>query len=161
MNQNQPLPPGYIAQWDQNYQRYYFVNTKTGISSWDDPRGPITSYQPTLQANATPPPPYAPTIQNPQYRPANGYPGQYPPQQYAPRPPQSNSIMGIPGGAATAGAAGLALGALGGMFVGENMNRHHHHNGLLGNTLGGNILGGHHGHHGHHHHHHHGHHGFF
>jgi hypothetical protein len=39
MNPNSnSLPPGYIAQWDQNYQRYYFVDTRTGISSWNDPR---------------------------------------------------------------------------------------------------------------------------
>ncbi|KAJ3270357.1 hypothetical protein HDV01_007882 [Terramyces sp. JEL0728] len=110
MNQNhtsQPLPPGYIAQWDQNYQRYYYVNTKTGISSWDDPRAP-QSYQPTLQTNT--PPPYTPTIQNPQYRPANpyGYPAgsqQYPQQ---PPPPQNGAMNGLATGAA-AGAAGLAL----------------------------------------------------
>jgi hypothetical protein len=33
-----PLPQGWIAQFDQNSGRYYFVNTTTNQTTWDDPR---------------------------------------------------------------------------------------------------------------------------
>ncbi|KAI8927242.1 hypothetical protein BC831DRAFT_434979 [Entophlyctis helioformis] len=47
---NRPLPPGWISQWDQTHQRYFFVNTATGVSSWDDPRN-------AMPMSAPPPPP--------------------------------------------------------------------------------------------------------
>jgi hypothetical protein len=37
-----PLPPGWISQWDPRFQRWYFVDTSTGLSTWDDPRFPST-----------------------------------------------------------------------------------------------------------------------
>lgn len=37
-NNNAPLPPGWISQWDPNYSRWYFVDTGTGQSTWNDPR---------------------------------------------------------------------------------------------------------------------------
>lgn len=35
---NAPLPEGYIAQWDPIQKAYYYVDTRTGISTWTDPR---------------------------------------------------------------------------------------------------------------------------
>ncbi|RMZ90334.1 hypothetical protein DV736_g2422, partial [Chaetothyriales sp. CBS 134916] len=35
------LPPGWLAQWDQNSQRYYFVEQATGRTQWDPP---VASY---------------------------------------------------------------------------------------------------------------------
>ncbi|CAB4482255.1 hypothetical protein RhiirA5_465686 [Rhizophagus irregularis] len=32
-----PLPPGFISQYDQNTQRYYYVDTSTGVSQWNHP----------------------------------------------------------------------------------------------------------------------------
>ncbi|ETI29584.1 hypothetical protein G647_02037 [Cladophialophora carrionii CBS 160.54] len=32
-----PLPPGWIAQWDQNSQRYYYVEQATGRTQWEPP----------------------------------------------------------------------------------------------------------------------------
>lgn len=31
------LPPGWIAQWDSNSKKYYFVQLSTGVSQWDVP----------------------------------------------------------------------------------------------------------------------------
>ena len=31
------LPPGWIAQWDGNSRKYYFVQLSTGVSQWDTP----------------------------------------------------------------------------------------------------------------------------
>lgn len=31
------LPPGWIAQWDSNSKKYYYVQLSTGVSQWDVP----------------------------------------------------------------------------------------------------------------------------
>jgi hypothetical protein len=31
------LPAGWIAQWDSNSKKYYFVQLSTGVSQWDTP----------------------------------------------------------------------------------------------------------------------------
>ena len=31
------LPPGWIAQWDANSKKYYFVQLSTGVSQWEVP----------------------------------------------------------------------------------------------------------------------------
>ncbi|KAJ3349382.1 hypothetical protein HDU83_000610 [Entophlyctis luteolus] len=33
----QQLPPGFIAQWSEQYNRHFYVNTATGASQWDIP----------------------------------------------------------------------------------------------------------------------------
>ncbi|CAG8765731.1 1877_t:CDS:2, partial [Ambispora leptoticha] len=38
-----PLPQGWIAKWDPRYQRHYFVEPSKGITTWEDPRGPLSS----------------------------------------------------------------------------------------------------------------------
>ena len=34
-----PMPPGWLAQWDQNSQRWYYVDQSTGRTQWDPPAG--------------------------------------------------------------------------------------------------------------------------
>ena len=63
------LPSGYIAQYDQKYGRYFYVDTLTGKSSWERPNGgngrigshsisrPVGSYNP-LQTSTLPRPLY-------------------------------------------------------------------------------------------------------
>ena len=46
-----PLPPGYSAQFDAVQNRYFFINNKTGQSSWDFPQ--------TLQQEQQQPPSYS------------------------------------------------------------------------------------------------------
>jgi hypothetical protein len=33
------MPPGWLAQWDQNSQRWYYVDQSTGRTQWDPPAG--------------------------------------------------------------------------------------------------------------------------
>jgi len=42
-----PLPPGFISQYDQNTQRYYYVDTSTGVSQWNHPLD-VKPYSPSL-----------------------------------------------------------------------------------------------------------------
>ncbi|KDQ09348.1 hypothetical protein BOTBODRAFT_179058 [Botryobasidium botryosum FD-172 SS1] len=37
MSGQQQLPPGWIAQWDQNHGRYLFIDTATNHSQWEPP----------------------------------------------------------------------------------------------------------------------------
>lgn len=46
-----PLPHGWIAQFDQNSQRWYYVEQATGRTQWDPPQQPHGGY------GAPPPPP--------------------------------------------------------------------------------------------------------
>ncbi|KAJ1565583.1 Annexin A6, partial [Nowakowskiella sp. JEL0078] len=78
MQDNRPFPPGWISQFNAQYNRNFFVNSATGQSTWDDPRGP-----PTVQ-NQYAPPSYAP--------PPNAPPSYSVPQNYS-APPQ----QGYPG----------------------------------------------------------------
>lgn len=38
-----PLPAGWIAQWDGNSKKYYFVQLSTGVSQWDVPTEPAAT----------------------------------------------------------------------------------------------------------------------
>ncbi|KAJ3128784.1 hypothetical protein HK098_003550 [Nowakowskiella sp. JEL0407] len=97
MQDNRPLPPGtllpltllihrnsllsgWITQFNAQYNRNFFVNTVTGQSSWDDPRGP------------PPPVNYAPPPGPPNYAPPPSGP---PPNQYIP-PPQPGQSLPYP-----------------------------------------------------------------
>jgi hypothetical protein len=32
-----PMPPGWVQQWDQNSQRWYYLEQATGRTQWDPP----------------------------------------------------------------------------------------------------------------------------
>ncbi|KAH9843787.1 uncharacterized protein C8Q71DRAFT_730047 [Rhodofomes roseus] len=96
-----PLPPGWISQWDSNYNAWFYVNTQENPprSSWVHPLGPPGSPRPQAgyAPPSGPPPPdnrgYSPGYQGPpapqrydDYRgPSPGYGGQ-PPSNYGPGP---------------------------------------------------------------------------
>ncbi|KAI4270796.1 MAG: hypothetical protein LQ337_006464, partial [Flavoplaca oasis] len=40
------LPPGWIAQWDQNSQRWYYLEQATGRTQWDLPQPSHAGYPP-------------------------------------------------------------------------------------------------------------------
>ena len=48
------MPPGWVQQWDQNSQRWYYVEQATGRTQWDPPSN-------------LPPGPYAPPAPNAPY----------------------------------------------------------------------------------------------
>ncbi|KAJ3066494.1 hypothetical protein HDU98_010177 [Podochytrium sp. JEL0797] len=162
-----PLPPGYTAQWSEQYQRYFYVNTQTGQSQWDMPQpqgGPLSqppgpppaggqldkgmmSSMTSMFAGGKP--------QHPQqqqgYPPQQGFPPQqqgYPPQQGYPaqKPPkQGMSTAMAAGGGLLAGGLGGAL--LGNMMGSHNSSHNNHNQGSYGGGHGG-YGGGHGGGHG-------------
>jgi hypothetical protein len=102
-----PLPPGWVAEWVPQDQRYIFINQRTGEQTWNHPgQGPPSGYGPGY--NSRSPPGYS-----------SGPP---PPQGYEQRPPQG---YGPPGGgqhppkdhSMAYGGLGLAAGLAGGAFM--------------------------------------------
>lgn len=45
------MPPGWVAQWDQNGQRWYYIDQATGRSQWEPP-----AHAPPAQGPYAPPP---------------------------------------------------------------------------------------------------------
>ncbi|KAI8825852.1 uncharacterized protein EV422DRAFT_563681 [Fimicolochytrium jonesii] len=144
MNDSRPLPPGWITQWDANYQRYFFVDTSTGQSSWNDPRGPLPN-APSSQlppaygvgAAAGGPPNYS------QQAPAQNFaptPEQYQSYQQQQQPPQYQQNV-PPGGSDDRGLGKLAMGAAGIYALSSVLKPQHGHSGGglggLGALLGG------------------------
>ncbi|KAI0761750.1 hypothetical protein BC629DRAFT_1597274 [Irpex lacteus] len=78
-----PLPPGWIQQYDRNYNTWFYVNTTTNPpqSSWTHPAGPAPPPPANFAPPAGPPPPNSPYGQQP-YPPQSGYGQSPPPQQY-------------------------------------------------------------------------------
>ncbi|KAL4806530.1 hypothetical protein BDV18DRAFT_117318 [Aspergillus unguis] len=118
-----PLPPGWVAQFDHNSGRWYYIEQATGISRWEPPAH-------TAPYGQYPPP------QVPQYAGAPGYPaqGQDPyHSQYGGAPPGDYSQGQYYGGEKAHGekdkskddkrnmmlaaGGGLAAGALGGALL--------------------------------------------
>ncbi|KAJ1719845.1 hypothetical protein LPJ53_005451 [Coemansia erecta] len=100
------LPPGYVAEWDSRYNRYYFVNLSTKASQWELPSagpggagpdarspGPSMYGSPQPRANQhQSPPPYQAQPQQYGQRPppqhhTTKYYAQPPPQPYYQQPP--------------------------------------------------------------------------
>jgi hypothetical protein len=38
-NPNQGLPPPWVARWDENDQRWFYINEQTGERTWERPGG--------------------------------------------------------------------------------------------------------------------------
>ncbi|EPT03166.1 hypothetical protein FOMPIDRAFT_1035543 [Fomitopsis schrenkii] len=77
-----PLPPGWIAQWDSNYNAWFYVNTQDNPprSSWVHPLGPPGS--PTPQSSYAPPPGPPPPNSRGAYSPGYGGSPAPGPQRY-------------------------------------------------------------------------------
>ncbi|KAJ3027048.1 UNVERIFIED_CONTAM: hypothetical protein HDU68_004584 [Siphonaria sp. JEL0065] len=98
-----PLPPGFIAQWSAQHNRYFFVNQATGQSQWEAP-----AVHGGYQAPPHQPPPQQYGQSQPQY-------GQQP------RPQQQGGLgaLGGLGGLLSGGALGGALGGVLGGLTGQ------------------------------------------
>lgn len=73
--QSPPLPPGWMVQFDQNSQHWYYVDQTTGRTQWDFPQSPPQQYGATPQHSGYHPPP-----------PPADYHAGPPGQHYAPGP---------------------------------------------------------------------------
>ncbi|KAL8768740.1 MAG: hypothetical protein Q9209_005158 [Squamulea sp. 1 TL-2023] len=119
-----PLPPSWIAQWDQNSQRYYYLDQASGHTQWELPQPSYSS---------SPPPGFPPKAAH--GRESHG-------QHGAPGGVYSHETKHVvedthggghketvekkekksgKGGMLAAGAGGLAVGAVGGAMVGHAM----------------------------------------
>ncbi|KAL8974849.1 MAG: hypothetical protein Q9197_000928 [Variospora fuerteventurae] len=119
-----PLPPGWIAQWDANSQRYYFLEQATGRTQWEPPHQIVGSH-------SGPPPFGAPLMGSHGYDQHGPSTGGYYSQEV--RHTVEGSHGGGPkemyvkeekkekkegkGGMLAAGAGGLAVGAVGGAMI--------------------------------------------
>ncbi|KAJ3031476.1 UNVERIFIED_CONTAM: hypothetical protein HDU68_003807 [Siphonaria sp. JEL0065] len=137
------LPPGFVAQWSNQYSRYFYVNTATGQPQWDLPASqfippgppPLGDRQGGSYLGVPPQQQQYPQVATPNIAPGQMRPigGQQPMYQQQQQPviiqqgaPQKQGIS--PALAAGGGAvAGLAVGAVGAMAVSGMMNNHNHH----------------------------------
>ncbi|KAG0055986.1 hypothetical protein BGZ83_006753 [Gryganskiella cystojenkinii] len=106
-----PLPAGWISQYDANHKRYFYVETASGKTQWEDPRA-TAAPPPYSAAPSASPATTAPATEkgfgnmlgaaagayahHPQPQPGYGQPA-YPPSQYPQHPPPA---PGAPYGAA-------------------------------------------------------------
>jgi WW domain len=100
------LPPGWIKQWDQNSQRWYFVEQATGRTQWEPPSVMSQNYG----GQSAYPPPHEGSRD--MYPAPHG--GQYDPHHDSAKKDKGINPMG-------AAAGGLAVGAVGGALVGHAM----------------------------------------
>ncbi|KAL4762090.1 WW domain protein [Aspergillus foveolatus] len=124
-----PLPIGWIQEWEPRARRAFYVETATGRSEWTLPddvsygeasrSGPGEYYAPPPPAPAYPPQEYGAPAYPPQDQ---GYGGEY--QKEEKKHSDTGKIL-------AAGAAGLAIGAVGGAILGheltENSDEEHSH----------------------------------
>ncbi|KAJ1547762.1 Annexin A7 [Nowakowskiella sp. JEL0078] len=79
MQDSRPFPPGWISQFNAQHNRNFYVNTTTGQSTWDDPRGPLAPmHNQYIPPSYAPPPSAPPTYSAPQNYTTpsqQGYPG--------------------------------------------------------------------------------------
>ncbi|KAL9038438.1 MAG: hypothetical protein Q9214_005281, partial [Letrouitia sp. 1 TL-2023] len=113
-----PLPPGWVAQWDQNSQRYYYVEQATGRTQWELPQGG----PPPPGGYGGPAPGYMAQSQYNEYTDDHGEVH----KEYH----QEEKKKSGHGGMLAAGAGGLAVGAIGGALVADALDdsddEHHH-----------------------------------
>ncbi|CAH7685112.1 hypothetical protein PPACK8108_LOCUS19584 [Phakopsora pachyrhizi] len=128
-----PLPPGWEKQWDERYQRYFYIDTKAPAgpqSHWTHPSDLQIQNEPQRYNNQRTQPvpqnqPYY-NVQQPNYQ------QQQPVYQQA--NPVSNNQRARPGmNPLLAGAGGLA----GGMLLGSMLGGHHSHHGYDSGYMNG------------------------
>ncbi|KAI4212991.1 MAG: hypothetical protein LQ351_004335 [Letrouitia transgressa] len=126
-----PLPPGWVAQWDQNSQRYYYLEQATGRTQWELPQGgppPLGGYG-SYGGPASGPGGYggpAPGyMAHSQYNEYTDDRGEVHKEYHSEEKKKSGH-----GGMLAAGAGGLAVGAIGGALVADALDdsdEEHHH----------------------------------
>lgn len=91
------LPPGWVQQFDQQTQRFFYVNQATGQTQWEMPQHPV----PQNQYSSPPPGGVYGGYQPPQAQGQYGQPspapygqGPPPPGQYGSAPPQGDQSRG-------------------------------------------------------------------
>ncbi|ETN43291.1 uncharacterized protein HMPREF1541_02450 [Cyphellophora europaea CBS 101466] len=138
------LPPGWTQQWDQNSNRWYYVEQATGRTQWDPP-----AFSPGPGYGAPPPgAPYghdqsrgafSPPPQQGYGYPQQGYPQQgyghppgpgYPQGQYLTEEEQKKKGMNP----MVAGLGGAALGAAGGAWIAHEMTEDDNNNTVTSTT---------------------------
>ncbi|KAJ2962353.1 hypothetical protein NQZ79_g2516 [Umbelopsis isabellina] len=152
-----PLPSGWIAQWDETHNRYFYANTVTGQTQWELPTEPATPGGGESNAYQGAPPEYSQVDpkQSPSSssdrglgsfmssamgggRPQNGYGNQYQSGYgggYPNNGGYSNSgNSGFPGGGSM---GGMIAGSLMGLVAGRVLGNDHRHQrpGLIGSFL--------------------------
>ncbi|KAL8901059.1 MAG: hypothetical protein Q9207_005395 [Kuettlingeria erythrocarpa] len=122
-----PLPAGWVAQWDSNSQRYYFLEQATGRTQWEPPQQFIGPHGGVPPPGAPPGGPFGYGSQG-AYGSSGAYYGQETKhtivdshgagqeQTYETKEKKSGK-----GGMLAAGAGGLAAGAVGGALIGHAM----------------------------------------
>ncbi|RMZ77406.1 hypothetical protein DV738_g4365, partial [Chaetothyriales sp. CBS 135597] len=112
-----PLPPGWIAQWDQNSQRYFYVEQATGRTQWE---APVAAYG--APSGYAPPSGYG--------APPSGY-GAPPHGAYGSHDQHGHDTQGHSssgkGTAIAAGVGGLAVGAIGGAIIAHELTEDDNH----------------------------------
>ncbi|RMZ77577.1 hypothetical protein DV737_g4266, partial [Chaetothyriales sp. CBS 132003] len=98
------LPPGWLAQWDQNSQRHYYVEQATGRTQWEPP---VASYGAPPASYGAPPASYGAPSASYGAPPAHGY--------------HQQEKKGHGGSTLAAGAGGLAVGAIGGAILAHEL----------------------------------------
>ncbi|KAL4814966.1 hypothetical protein BDW67DRAFT_165035 [Aspergillus spinulosporus] len=118
-----PLPIGWVQEWEPRARRAFYVETATGRSEWTLPAD--VSYGEASRSGpgeyyASPPPAPAPA---PAYPPQEYAAPAYPPQGqgYGGEYPQEEKKHSDTGKILAAGAAGLAIGAVGGAILGHEL----------------------------------------
>lgn len=106
---DQPLPPGWVKQWDSNGQRWYFVEQATGRTQWEPPMNMGQNYGHQAPGYGHQAPGYG---QQGMYPPGGGHYDQH-------DPAKKDKGMGTMGAAA----GGLAVGAIGGGLIGHAMGK--------------------------------------
>lgn len=114
-----PLPYGWVQEWEPRERRAFFVETATGRSEWTLPAD--AAYGEQSRGGGEPYPPPVPAAYPPHE--SGGYPPQYPPHEgYGGEyPEEKKKEKSDTGKYLAAGAAGLAIGAVGGAILGHEL----------------------------------------
>lgn len=124
MQDQRPLPEGYISQFDPSNNAVYFVDTRTGISTWIDPRSQPNYQNQQQQTYVAQNSSHQTYTSNQFYNQQAPY-GQYPHQNHGNTDandksffPPNSSLTKIAVGAVAAG-----VGVAGAMYMGKKLKK--------------------------------------